>query len=137
MAYAVAYYLYMQVNNNGLISFDVRVRQFTSDSFPLGDGRMIIAPYWADSNVARGGMIWRRETSDSDLLARAGRRIRSAFPNQMSFTPTWLYIATWDEVPYFGGPSNVVSNCIWPLYTYTDGMLEFTVLCKWVIHREE
>ena len=97
------------MNNNGLVSFEGSVRQFTSDPFPLGDGRMIIAPYWADNNIVRSGRIWRRESSDSNLLARAGRQIRSAFPSQMSFTPTWLYIATWEEVPYFGGPSDVVS----------------------------
>ena len=41
-------YQLLQVNNNGVLSFDTPVSQFTPQSFPLGDGRMIVAPYWGD-----------------------------------------------------------------------------------------
>jgi hypothetical protein len=50
------YTVVLQVNNNGLLSFDAAVSQFTPQSFPLGDGRMIIAPYWGD--VDTRGQEW-------------------------------------------------------------------------------
>ena len=53
------------------------VPQFTSEPFPLNatDDRMIIAPYWADTDIRLTGEVWYRETSESSLLARARREI--------------------------------------------------------------
>ena len=68
------------------------------NSFPLGDGRKFVAPFWADvdTTVANAGDVWYRETTSQDLLTKANMQIQQAFPLQMPFTATHLssYIAT-------------------------------------------
>ena len=83
---------------------------------------MIIAPYWADSDIRQMGAVWYRETNNQTLLARARREIRSAFVNNMDFEPTYLFIATWDRVPYFPGRDfNMVRHTNFlPNYTIDD-----------------
>ena len=109
----------LQVNNNGLLSFDAEVSQYTPQSFPLGDGRMIIAPYWGDVDTRGVGTVWYRETSTISLLDRAKRDIQSAFVNQRFFEPITLFIATWDRVGYYSSHTDLVCyvyhiNCSWP-----------------------
>lgn len=96
------------MNNNGLLSFDVPVSQFTPQSFPLGDGRMIVAPYWADVDTRGTGKVWYRETTEAALLTKAKSEIRAAFINQMFFEPTTLFIATWDHVGYYDSNTDLV-----------------------------
>lgn len=62
---------------------------------------MIIAPFWADSDIRRRGQVWHRQTTDQTLLARAMRQVRSAFVGHMDFEPTHLFIATWDQISYY------------------------------------
>ena len=91
----------LQVNNNGDISFTTPVSTFTPEAFPLSGNLQLIAPYWADVDTRGTGSVWYRETTDTQLLARARDEIRAAFINQASFNPTSLFIATWDHVGYY------------------------------------
>lgn len=99
------------MNNNGILSFGEGIGQFTPQSFPLGDGRMIIAPYWGDVDTTGTGRVWYRETSEASLLTRARSEVRAAFVGQMSFEPTMLFIATWDHVGYFNSHTDLVGTC--------------------------
>lgn len=101
----------LQVNNNGVISFERSVRQFTSNPFPLVENPdlMLIAPYWADVDTRGTGTVWYRQTSNEILLLQARRAIRSAFVNQMTFQPTMLFIATWDHVGHYNQRTSLVS----------------------------
>lgn len=107
-----------QVNNNGDISFDTPVGTFTPDPFPLAGSLQLIAPYWSDVDTRNGGQVWFREaSSDAALLMRARNEIRMAFISQMMFEPTFLFIATWDHVSFFGGAGNnlvrkITGHCI-------------------------
>ncbi|NWR95963.1 TECTA protein, partial [Furnarius figulus] len=92
------------VNNNGVISFDDPVRQYTADPFPLVDGRTFVAPYWADVDNVLGGDIFYRQTTDPELLADISQNINQYFP-EISFTATWAFVATWDHVAYYGSTS--------------------------------
>ena len=65
---------------------------------PLSGDLQLIAPYWADVDTRGTGSVWYRQTTDTQLLARARDEIRAAFINQGSFNPTSLFIATWDHV---------------------------------------
>ena len=98
----------LQVNNNGDISFTARVSQFTPESFPLSGDLALIAPYWADVDTTGTGTVWYRETADAELLARARNTIQSAFNNQDSFSPTYIFIATWDHVGYYNSHTDKV-----------------------------
>ena len=91
----------LQVNNNGDISFTRPVSTYTPQTFPLSGNLQLIAPDWADVDTRGTGSVWYRETTDTQLLARARDEIRAAFINQASFSPTSLFIATWDHVGYY------------------------------------
>ena len=114
--------IHTQVNNNGVISFQFPVFEFTPESFPLtgddidgGGSRfedlVLIAPYWADVDTSfpGTGTVWYRETAEPLLLDRAASDIQAAFISQGSFIPTYLLIATWDSVSHFGEQTNLVS----------------------------
>ena len=101
--------VYMQVNNNGVISFQRAVFQFTPDSFPLSDDLELIAPYWADVDTRGAGTVWYRETDDAVLRARAAGDIQAANISQSTFLPLQLFIATWDRVGYFSQNTDLVS----------------------------
>ena len=65
---------------------------------------MIIAPYWSDVDIRPlgGGNIYYRETSNASLLVTAENIIHSAFyPDYQDFSPTFLFITTWDHVGYY------------------------------------
>ena len=72
---------------------------FVPFPFPLSTGDILIAPFWDDFDVGAGGQILFRQTSDEELLALTGSTINDAF--FLDFSPTLLFIATWDGVPGF------------------------------------
>lgn len=99
----------LQVNNNGVISFDESVRQYTPDPFPLVDGHPLVAPYWADVDNVLGGDIFYRQTTDPALLGDISKHITQYFPKK-PFTATWALVATWDHVAYYGSTSEKVRS---------------------------
>jgi len=96
------YHSSLYVNTNGVVSFLVQVSQYTPNPFPLGDGRRLIAPFWADVDTTNGGNVSYRESTDIVLLQRATGDVRRAFIAQHKFTATWIFIATWERVAFFG-----------------------------------
>ena len=93
----------MQVSVDGAIFFgQVTDTNYVlnQNSFPL-DGRKFVAPFWADADTTNTGDVWYRETTTQDLLDKANMQIKQAFPLQIPFTATHLFVATWDEVGYF------------------------------------
>ncbi|XP_073511801.1 alpha-tectorin-like [Phyllobates terribilis] len=94
----------LYVNNNGAISFNTPVTEYTPDAFPIPDLYMI-CPYWGDVDNECGGLIYYRQTTDEELLSRLSDDI-----NKMSkmkyFHAEWAFIATWDAVAYHGTESN-------------------------------
>uniref|UniRef100_A0A8C6SLH6 NIDO domain-containing protein n=1 Tax=Neogobius melanostomus TaxID=47308 RepID=A0A8C6SLH6_9GOBI len=94
---------YRTVNNNGVVSFNVQVSQFTPEAFPLSDSRSFIAPLWADVHNGIRGDVYYRESTDPDTLERATQDIRKYFKNLPNFSATWVFIATWHQVTFYGG----------------------------------
>ena len=97
----------MQINGNGVISFD---RRFTAISFgnflPLSITEKIIAPYWDNVDTRGTGNIYYRQTTDPSLLARTTSEIRAAYA--MSQALTNLFIVTWDAVGYYNQQTDKV-----------------------------
>ena len=89
----------MQVNDNGILSFNFFYNPRTPLSLPLRE--KIIAPYWADVDTREVGKIFYRQSSDPDLLTKAANDISKAFPMSQNVTVTNLMIATWDAVGYY------------------------------------
>ena len=91
----------LQVNTNGILSFQSAFTSATPHMFPLPDNISLIAPFWDDVDITRFGSIFWRETSNATLLQRAQDQLQRLFPSSGNFTPTTLFIATWDRVAEF------------------------------------
>jgi len=75
----------------------------------VNDNRAMIAPFWADVDIANGGEIWYAEVTRQDVLQRASQDVRDAFTAFSGFTAKWTYIATWYKVPFYGS-TDLVCN---------------------------
>ncbi|KAJ1132104.1 hypothetical protein NDU88_010434 [Pleurodeles waltl] len=118
-------YLTLIVNTNGVVSFGVAVSQYTSDPFPLSDGRAFVAPFWADVDIRIAGNVFYRESRNATLLRRASNEVHRYF-GLSSFNATWLYIATWDKVAYYGSTSSKVNT--FQAVLIADGVMDFILL---------
>ena len=94
--------VWFQVNTNGVISFLGAVSQYTPAPFSLRDNRRLISPFWGDMDTRNGGTVLYRESIDPVLLDRATKDVRRAFLNHQRFSASWIFIATWDRVAFFG-----------------------------------
>ena len=91
----------LQVNDNGVISFNSRFSYSTPRPLPLNGSDQIIAPYWADVDTRTVGEIFYRQSTDPNLLARTSREIQSALSLTHDIELKSLLIATWDMVGYY------------------------------------
>ncbi|XP_035289969.1 alpha-tectorin isoform X1 [Anguilla anguilla] len=114
------------INNNGVISFNVQVSQFTPEAFPLTDSRSFIAPFWADVHNGIRGDVYYRESTEPDILERASQDVRKYFKNMPSFRATWTFIATWHQVTFYGGSQTTPVNTF-QCVLISDGFLSFAM----------
>ena len=111
----------VQINNNGLLSFETPVPDYTPRDFPIkaedsvrGVGVAFIAPFWADVDTrdGHGTVFFRSTTSDTTLAlikdvvssSRAGADLAARF------NPKWALVATWEEVGYYEKKGDMVSR---------------------------
>ncbi|XP_072540201.1 sushi, nidogen and EGF-like domain-containing protein 1 isoform X2 [Salminus brasiliensis] len=116
----------LYVNNNGLVSFLREVSQFTPVAFPIAGDRRVVAPFWADVDNRQAGKVFYRESKDPAILKRATEDIHRYFPELPLFSTTWVLIATWHQVTFFGGSSITPVNTF-QVVLITDGKLSFTI----------
>uniref|UniRef100_A0A8D1HYF8 Sushi, nidogen and EGF-like domain-containing protein 1 n=1 Tax=Sus scrofa TaxID=9823 RepID=A0A8D1HYF8_PIG len=116
----------LYVNNNGVISFLKEVSQFTPAAFPVARDRCVVAAFWADVDNRRAGDVYYREATDAATLRRATGDIRRYFPELPGFSATWVFIATWHRVTFYGGSSSSPVNTFQTVLI-TDGRLSFTI----------
>ncbi|XP_061188889.1 protein mesh-like [Saccostrea echinata] len=114
------------VNTNGVISFLRTVSTYTPNPFPLDGDRRLVAIFWADVDTREGGTVWYRESTNQTILNRATNEVRKYFPQFFRFQATWVFIATWDNVAFYG-----CSPC-WKRNTFqeiliTNGQHSFTI----------
>lgn len=94
------------MNNNGIVSFLKEVSQFTPVAFPIAKDRCVVAAFWADVDNRHAGDVYYREATDAATLRRATDDVRRYFPELPGFSATWVFIATWYRVTFFGGSSS-------------------------------
>lgn len=98
-----------------MISFDAPVTAYTPEPLPISGSRVLLSPYWADvdTRLSNGGFVHYRQSTDTALLNNARDQIRAIFPDDFqTFTPTFLFIATWDHVGYYNMRTDkVVARC--------------------------
>ena len=102
--------LYLQVNTNGVLTFDQPFHVPNPQPFPYMSLRKI-SPFWENIDTSRNGRIYYRNTTDVTLLRRARFRLQDIFPSAGGFSPRYLFIATWDGVSELGlaGDPSLVS----------------------------
>ncbi|XP_042565292.1 sushi, nidogen and EGF-like domain-containing protein 1 [Clupea harengus] len=88
------------VNHNGHITFNQSLSQYVTHEFPANSNRDIIAPFWTDLDNRESGNISYQQYTSGDVLQTATQDISSYFPN-VTFTASWVFVATWDRVAYF------------------------------------
>eukprot|EP00057_Strongylocentrotus_purpuratus_P029925 XP_780234.3 PREDICTED: sushi domain-containing protein 2 [Strongylocentrotus purpuratus] len=118
------------VNTNGVISFLDAVSQYTPDTFPLGDGRRLLTPFWGDVDTRNGGAISYREVlrfgQDDELFVEADRIIKESFIEMRNFVSSWMYIATWDRVAFYNPADPSIRNSFQAVIV-TDGRYSFAI----------
>ena len=94
----------MQVNSNGLLSFEREYTRYRPEEFPI-TSLPLIAPFWRDFNPSVGGNITYRQSNDSILLENIHGRLSTleiGNSSLTSFYPEHVFIVTWDRVPPYG-----------------------------------
>ena len=61
----------------------------------------LIAPFWDDIDVTKGGTIYYRQDNTSSTAEQVQQDIHTEFPGIGSFYPTLVFVATWDRVQAF------------------------------------
>ncbi|XP_022089140.1 sushi domain-containing protein 2-like isoform X2 [Acanthaster planci] len=102
------------VNTNGALSFLIEVSSFTPTPFPLDGDRRVVAPFWGDVDITHGGNVTYRELirvpENDQLFAEVDSIVRKTFIDQSRFSATWIFIATWNKVPFFGAVNHDALN---------------------------
>ena len=100
-------HILMQVSTNGLLSFN---RRYTSSSprlFPLVE-EVLISPFWADINInVQGRIFYRFSSITSSIHYKLDLYIADS-----SFSPSSVFIATWDGVAEYNSDGRDVSIII-------------------------
>ena len=100
LPYFSKYYSTIYVNTNGLISFLSPISKPYSDTkYPISTP--LISPLWSDINTILGGQIYYRESFCSCDLNQAKNEIANIYST--TFSPSRLYIITWNEVAAYNG----------------------------------
>lgn len=98
-----------QVNGNGVLSFLRAMQRFFNIAFPLDDP--VIAPLYTHVDTRGSGTVYYSETDSSEILARAGGLVRSAFKDAIGFVPTHVFLITWENVGYYNERNDKASCC--------------------------
>lgn len=98
---------FLQISDNGYITFHVPLLTNIPTTFPIGKGRShvsqiakMIAPYWSDIDTRCGGDVWYR-TETLDASKNLYWRIIIEVANSgavYNFVPTSALIVTWEGV---------------------------------------
>ena len=101
----------VQVNTNGHISFRSPFLNWIPTLFSFRSIPPLIAPYWEDFDLRKGGNIFYRQTSNPILLQIVRDQVQVSFQSTGNFNPTDLFIVTWDQVPGYSFGTNLVGIC--------------------------
>ena len=98
------------MNHNGHITFNQSLSRYVPDEFPANSTMDIIAPFWTDLDNRESGNISYQQYTSGDALQTATQDISSYFPN-VTFTASWVFVATWDRVAYYSNRGTVITLC--------------------------
>jgi len=84
-----------------VFSFSVDAVPYTTNSFPLGTDKRVIAPFW--TNIGPGGSIVFATTDEITLISKANDDINNAFPCEPDFSASVIFVANYTGVVVAGG----------------------------------
>ncbi|XP_028517426.1 sushi, nidogen and EGF-like domain-containing protein 1 [Exaiptasia diaphana] len=116
----------MDVDINGVISFEKAFGEFDETKTPqLAGTKSMIAPFLGDIDTDDGGAIWYRQNTTNQLLEEASTDVRKAFPEFQHFSAVWMFVATWEKVPFFqsSNPQSITNT--FQSVLLTDGNYSF------------
>ncbi|XP_053307396.1 alpha-tectorin-like [Spea bombifrons] len=87
----------LYINSNGLLQLNYDASLQKPRDLPLTNGEAFIAPFWADMDLFKAGVMYYRQDTNVELLERATSDITSYFSNT-TFSAQWVLVATWDKV---------------------------------------
>lgn len=119
-----------QVNNNGHLTFDGPFHSWTPYQFPGYGGRDLISPFWTDIDNRGNGVISYRQYTSGSVLTEATQDINQYFPD-LSFSATWVFVATWDRVAYFPLSGTVRISAWFCFYLLVLDLLQITNQTEW------
>ena len=89
------------MNTNGVLSFGESYTRPVGTDFVFLSSPPIIAPFWDDVDITRGGTIYYRQDSNFKIIEIVQKALASEYPEAASFQPSLVFVATWDRVqPY-------------------------------------
>ena len=122
------------MNTNGVLSFGQPFPQYSSfglsfNSIPSSPP--IIAPFWDDVDIRKGGTIYYRQDNTSQIAEQIRQDISVYFPNIGFFYPTLVFVATWYRVQsYYSNLLNtfqvvVASDGTWTFVKFNYGDIQW------------
>ena len=111
----------LQVSTNGILSFGSNFTRFNPVPFPF-TSPPLIAPFWADFDLRRGGDVYYRQTAQRDILEQIA--FFGSRAGGFQFQPTLAFIVTWDGVPAFNRRFQGLTNTFQAILA-TDGTYSF------------
>ena len=66
----------------------------------------LIAPFWDDVDITKGGNITYRGVTDDDTLDNIRQEIFIQYPELGNARPSYVFLATWEHVP----PSSAIAS---------------------------
>ena len=98
------------MNTNGVLSFGQPHTSTSSggSNFDSVSSPPIIAPFWDDINVNVSGTIYYSQDSSPTIAELFRQEVLSQYA--ISFSPSLVFVATWDRVAQFGGSSSIVNT---------------------------
>ncbi len=119
-----------QVSTNGLILFrDIpSSTTWKPEKFPWT--APLLAAFWADIDIRRttGNVTYRPylRTPDNEIIFDRGEAVvRRAFRNHFDFAASWMLIATWYEVLFYGTTRETIVRTILSLLIYFSKVERF------------
>ncbi|KAK2168419.1 hypothetical protein NP493_1225g00007 [Ridgeia piscesae] len=76
--------------------------------------------------VIEGTLRTERQVTSGSLLQRATTDVRGAFSRHSSFTASWVFIASWHKVTYYGGSTSSSENTF-QIVLITNGRHSFAI----------
>lgn len=98
IVYILNWFLMLQVNYNGLLTFNIPLLASEPYYIPTRGNWDHIVPLWSDFSNYYNGVFSYQQYTNGSVLARATRDINQYFP-QKSFTASWVFVVTWKYGP--------------------------------------